>query len=139
LRLDNSSFQLTDLFGETNKAGISTTFNSEQWGSWTNNYRDSVSTFITSSLDATLNNIISGSGQDILINQTGIRIRKSTGLNTYDPQQIWMNQGSIAFTDDNWNSVKMALGNVTTGSGTSYGIVIDKISYKLLKGNLYDN
>jgi hypothetical protein len=135
LRLDNSSFQLTDLFGETNKAGISTSFNSEQWSSWNNNYKDSVSTFITSSLDATLNNIISGSGQDVLINQTGIRIRKSTGLNTYDPQQIWMNQGVIAFTDNNWDSVKMALGNVTTGSTTNYGLVAEVVTGRLLAGN----
>jgi len=135
LRLDNSSFQLTDLFGETNKAGISTIFNSEQWGSWNNNYRDSVSTFITSSLDATLNNVISGSGQDVLINQTGIRIRKYSGSSTYYPQQIWMNQGTIAFTDDNWNSVKMALGSVTTGSVQSYGLVADTIVGRLLAGN----
>jgi hypothetical protein len=135
LRLDNSSFQLTDLFGETNKAGISTSFNSEQWGSWTNNYRDSVSTFITSNLDATLNNVISGSNQDVIINQTGIRIRKMLSSGSYSPQQIWMNQGVIAFTDDNWNSVKAALGNVITGSTTSYGLVADTIVGRLLAGN----
>lgn len=135
LRLDNSSFQLTDLFGETNKAGISTSFNSEQWGSWTNNYRDSVSTFITSSLDATLNNIVSGSNQDVLINQTGIRIRKMLSSGSYSPQQIWMNQGVIAFTKDNWNSVEAALGNVTTGSTTSYGLIANTIVGRLLAGN----
>jgi hypothetical protein len=135
LRLDNSSFQLTDLFGETNKAGISTIFNSEQWGSWNNNYKDSVSTFITSSLDATLNNIISGSSQNVLINETGIRIRKATSATTYDPKQIWMNQGVIAFTDNNWNSVKMALGNVTVGGTSYFGLVGEVIVGRILAGN----
>ena len=52
--------------------------------------------------------MISGSSQNVLIDSSGIRIRSLEG-STYDPKQIWMNNGIIAFTQDNWDTASLAL------------------------------
>ncbi len=135
LRLDDSSFQLSDLLGENSKAAISTSFNSQTWSSFNNNYKDDVSSVLNNSWDAALNNIISGSSQDVKIDKTGIRVRSSIGSGVYGDRQIWINDGVFAFTDDNWNSVKMALGQVITGSSTSFGLVAQTVVGNLLAGN----
>ena len=135
LRLDNSSYILSDLFGQTVTSAINSTFNSEQWSSWNDNYKNDVSTFINSSLDAAVNNIVTGVGQNILINQNGIRVRKSTGTNVFSPNQLWMNNGVLAFSDDNFDTAKLALGQISTSSGSYFGLVAEVIVGNLIAGN----
>ena len=134
LRLDDSSFTFSDLVGNAISSGITTSFNSEQWGSWGTNYKDDVSTFITSSLDAAVNNVISGSSQNVLIDSSGIRVRSLDGA-TYENEQLWINNGIIAFTEDNWNSAKLALGKITNSHGTFYGIVGDYLVGRVVAAN----
>ena len=135
LRLDDSSYILSDLFDQMAQSAISTSFNSEQWSSWGNNYKDAVSSFITSALDAATNNIVSGSGQNILINQNGIRVRQSTGTNSFSPNQLWMNNGVLAFSDDGFETSRLALGQISTSSGSYYGLVAEVIVGNLVASN----
>jgi|GEM_PF-2502522 len=135
LRLDDSSYILSDLFGQTVTSAINTSFNSEQWSSWNDNYKNDVSTFINSSLDAAVNNIVTGSDQNILINQNGIRVRKSAGTNAFNPNQLWMNNGVLAFSDDGFDTAKLALGQISTSSGSYFGLVAEVIVGNLIAGN----
>lgn len=135
LRLDDSSYTFTDLFGQTVNNGVSTSFNSEQWGNWNRNYKDDVSTFITSALDASLNTVISGSTQNVLIDQNGLRGRSYIDSTHYDPQQVWLVNNMLAFTDDNWASAKLALGKISTTSGSAYGLVAETVVGRLVAGN----
>jgi len=128
LRLDDSSFMLSDLLDQAINSGITTSFNSEQWGSWNTNYKDEVSTFIDSALDTATNSVVSGSSQNILIDSNGIRVRQMLDSGAYDPKQIWMNNGIIAFTKDNWTTSDLAVGQISTVSGSAYGIITEKIS-----------
>ena len=134
LRLDDSSFTFSDLVGNAISSGITTSFNSEQWSSWGTNYKDDVSTFITSSLDAAVNNVISGSSQNVLIDSSGIRVRSLDGA-TYENEQLWINNGIIAFTEDNWDTASLALGRVTTITGSAWGLVASVVVGRLLAGN----
>jgi hypothetical protein len=79
--------------------------------------------------------VISGSGQDVLINQNGIRLRQSLEGGGYSDEQVWMNNGTIAFTRDNWDTASLALGKVATTSGSAYGLIADVICGRLLAGN----
>lgn len=136
LRLDNEAFQYSDLMEEAIKASTTSKVNSRQWSSWTDNYKNSVSTFISSSLDASLNNVISGSSQEILINQSGIRCRTMGIDGTYSPEQMWIVNNMLAFTNDNWNTAKMAIGEFTLDSGDSaWGIIADYLVGKVIAGN----
>jgi hypothetical protein len=135
LRLDDSSYIFSDLFGQTVKQGVTTSFNSEQWSNWNTNYKDDVSNFITSSLDASVNAVISGSTQNIIINQNGLRGRSAISENIYSPEQVWLINNVLAFTDDNWNTAKLALGKISTTSGSAFGLVADTIVGRLVAGN----
>jgi len=139
LRLDDGSYRYSDLFKNTVKSSIKTNFDSLNWGNFDKNYKDDVSTFMDSALDAAVNNVISGSNQDILFDQNGLRIRKSDG-SSYEDEQIWMNNGIIAFTENNWATSSLALGEITTGSATSFGLIADELcSRKILGVNFVNN
>jgi hypothetical protein len=134
LRLDDSSYTFSDLFGQTVNQGITTSFDSTKWSSWKDNYEDDVSTFITSALDASKNAVISGSTQNVLINQNGLRVRSLvSGSNTYSPEQLWIDNGIIAFSDDSFNTAKLALGKITSGSGSAYGLISEKLFSRTIK------
>ena len=135
LRLDDSSYVYSDLFNNTVKSSIKTSFESLQWSNFETNYKDDVSTFMDSALDTALNNIVSGSSQNILIDQNGLRIRKSSGVDSYEPRQIWMNNGIIGFTDDNWDTASLALGAIEVNGQTHFGLVADVIIGTLVASN----
>jgi hypothetical protein len=135
LRLDDSSYIFSDLFGQTVRQGITTSFNGEQWGNWNTNYKDDVSTFINSSLDASRNAVISGSTQNVLINQNGLRGRSMIGTDSYSPEQVWLINNMLAFTDDNWTTAKLALGKISTSSGSAFGLAGEVIVGNILAGN----
>jgi hypothetical protein len=137
LRLDNGNFQYADLVGQVVSTGSAVSGNSQQWSNWDANYKDTVSTFITSSLDASRNSIINSSNQEILINTNGLRARTldpNTGL--YDPNQVWLTSNLLAFTDDNWNTAKLALGKITWNGNTLFGNITDKSELKHVKKDL---
>ena len=134
LRLDDSSYELADLLNQSLNSSIETRFNSEQWGNWTE-HKDTVTTFVTSSLDAAVNNLVSGSAKSILIDQSGIRIRESTGANSFSANQVWMNNGVLAFSDDSFETAKLALGQIVVNGTTFYGLIAEAVVGHLIAGN----
>jgi hypothetical protein len=136
LRMDDAAFEYGDLFNQTTNAGLTATFNSEIWSNFQNNYQDDVSLFMTSALDASKNKVISATNQEFLIDSNGLRGRKFISTGIYDPNQLWMINNLLVFTDDNWDSAKLALGEITTPTGgTMYGLVADSVFGTLLAGN----
>jgi hypothetical protein len=137
LRLDNGDFIYSDLMGQVQKTGSSVSFDSSKWANWSTDYKDDVSTFITSALDATVNNLISNSNQEIIINQNGLMGRKySPTLADFEPKQVWLTNNVLAFSDDGFETAKLALGEVPVpGGGTAYGIVGEIIVGNMIAGN----
>lgn len=135
LRLDDGGFTYSDLQGQVVKTGSAVSFDSLKWSNWENDYKDDVTSFITSSLDASVNNLISNSNQDITITQNGLRARQWNG-SSYDDKQMWMVNNMLAFSDDGFQTAKLALGEISLPSGgTGYGLVADVIVGRLLAGN----
>lgn len=135
LRLDNGNFQYSDILGQAQSTGNTVTTNSLVWQDWATNYRDDVSTFITSSLNATVNNIVNGDDQEMVMNNYGLRGRKQVSPGNYSDNQMWLTNDVLAFTDDNWDTAKLALGRITTPGGVKYGIIADTIVGRMLAGN----
>ncbi len=74
----------------------------------------SVKSFMDSALDLAKNAVLSSGNQAVSIDDSGIRLRKwkDKDAGTYEDEQIWMNDNVIAFTTDNWNTAKMAIGKI---------------------------
>lgn len=69
----------------------------------------------------------------------GLRGRKINGKTStnepiYDNEQIWINNNLLCFTDDNWNTVKSALGKIEVNGHSAYGLVAEHIVGKLVAG-----
>jgi hypothetical protein len=117
-------------------SATTTRLSSDTWTSSASYVNNTVNTFINSALDVAVNNVVSGSAQNVLIDQSGIRLRQSTGLNTFGPKQIWMNNGIIAFSNDSFQTAKLAVGEIALpGGGTGYGIVGDYLIGRVLASN----
>ena len=136
LRLDDGAYQYSDLLGQTVSTGSSVSFNGNNWSDWTNNYKNSVTEFITSALDASKNEVINASGQEIIINQAGLRGRKMISEGVYSPEEVWLTGNTIAFTKDSWDTASTAIGKINfPGGGSGYGIVGQYIIGNIIAGN----
>jgi len=136
IRIDGSGFVYTDLAGETVKTSSSVSFDSLKWSDWDNNHKDDVTTFITSALDTTTNNLINNANQEILINQNGLRGRTfNPNTHTYDPTQVWLTSSVLAFTDNAFQTSKLALGKVTVNGVPQFGLVAGVIVGNMIAGN----
>ena len=112
--LKDSAFKLVDLLEESIKMGKSTASSKVSYSSFIDSGASTyVKDFMDSALDAAKNAVLAGANQEIKIEESGIRLRsydKDSG--TYSDEQIWMINNTIAFTDDNWSSAKMAIGKI---------------------------
>ena len=138
LRLDNGAFVYSDLMGQVVSTGSSVSFDSLAWGNWETDYKNDVTQFITSSLNASVNNLVSNSNQDIIIDQNGLRARQKTG-STYSAKQMWLVNNMLAFSTDSFSTAKLALGEITTPTGgTAYGVIGSKlVTTKINKRELF--
>jgi hypothetical protein len=137
LRMDGANFIYSDLMGSVQKTGSTVSFNSSQWSNWEQQYKNDVTTFISSALNTANNNLISNSNQEITINQNGLIGRSfdpSTGA--FKDNQVWLTNNMLAFSDDKFQTSKLALGQITSPTGSQvYGVVGNYIVGHILAGN----
>ena len=136
LRLDNGEFIYSDLQGQVQQTSSTVNFNSLDWSNWTTDYKDDVSTFITSALNTANNALINSANQEIVINQNGLRGKTfipATGL--YSPTQVWLTSSVLAFTDNAWQTAKLALGSISVNGTTKFGLIADFLVGHAIAGN----
>lgn len=136
LRLDDSSFQYSDLNSDSISSAITTNVNSTNWSDTKDYVNNTVSPFVTGALNAANNMVISGSAQNIILNENGLRGRQEISSGVYSPEQFWMVNNVLAFTDNNWQTSKLALGKIALpGGGTGFGLVSDYLVGTMVAGN----
>ncbi len=133
---NDATTTLKDLVKQSISMGKTVDYNKYSYSKFIDSGADtSVKSFMSSALDVAKNAILSSSGQDITWDKAGFRLRKM-GDDGYDDNQIWMLNNSIMFTNDGWQTVKMAIGETKIdGVGETFGIVADAIVGKLIAGN----
>ena len=135
-KLDNGEYTFRDLFGDAIKAGSSVKFDGAKWGEYVNSgMNNAVSDFINSALDTSKNNVINATNQEILINQNGLRGRTMMDNGTYNPNQVWLTSNTLAFTSDNWQTVRLALGEIDLNGQKIFGVAGDALVGKIIAGN----
>lgn len=109
------SFALAKLLDQSVSMGKTLDYKSGMYSAFVNSGASSrVQDFMNSALDVAKNHVLSSGQQAITYDDTGIRVRKwaDGDHETYSPEEIWMVNNMMVFTDDAWESAKMAVGKI---------------------------
>lgn len=86
-------------------------------------------------IDASEYSFVNDNNQELTINSSGIIARKMNDIGVYDDKQLKITSNGIYMTNDNWATIKEAIGEVKFNGNTSYGIVADNIIGKFILGS----
>lgn len=133
VRYEKNSDTFANLF-----KGVTSTVNNVatsiySWSDSKNATRSIISEMKKDTLDVVNKRITSSSGMCPTMDGSGIRIRKQLDDGTYDPKQMWMINNNIAMTTDNWNTTKLAIGELTIDGRETYGVCADKVVCGVIK------
>lgn len=136
--LSDSAFKLADLLDQSISMGKNVDFNKYNYNAFINaGGTNAVRDLMDAMRDVALNGLFTSSNQAFSIDGSGIHLRKwvDDTETDYEDEQIWMINNSIVFTDDNWNSVKVAIGKFADENlGEMWGIVAPNLVGTLLAG-----
>lgn len=135
LRLTNNQFDFASLFNGIKSTVSSVSTSKGLWEDYVKSGdKDSVSSLKNDTLDLATKSIKSTSGQDFLIDQTGIRGRKLLDNNVLSPNQLWMANNGIYMTTDDWKSSSLALGDIVFNGVKKYGLATEVLIGNLIAG-----
>ena len=131
-----STFAFSDLLEKSVSMGKTTDYKQFTYNQYTNSGdANRVEELINSAVDASKRALLNSINQEIIFDQTGLRVRKKKDDGSYEENQIWITNSGITFTSDGWTSAKMAIGQFQdTNLGTLWGIVAPSIVGTLLAG-----
>ena len=133
---NSGEFALLDILEQSVSLGGTVDSSKLSWNSWQDTQASTVvGDYMKSELDLALQRIMASTDQEIVIDGSGIHCRKRKDANSvvldsddemmqnseYDRHQIWISNDTILFTDDGWQTARMAIGQGTMG----YGIIAD--------------
>ncbi len=91
---------------------------------------------LANSRNLTKNAALASTNEEVVIDDTGYTGRKILSSGEYDPRQIKITGKSIVFTDDAWETCKVALGElILSDDETVYGINAEALFGQLIMGN----
>lgn len=130
----DSAFKLVNLLDESISMGKTVSTNRVSYAAFKDgNYANKVDDLINDALDVSKNKILSSDGQSMDWGPYGMRFRKELddAPGTYDLHQMWAINSGLYLTENGWDSVKLAIGQI----GDDYGIVADNIYGRLVAAN----
>lgn len=79
---------------------------------------------------------LSTEDEEVIIDGSGYTSRKKLDDGTYDPRQVKITGRTLVFTDDAWDTCKVAIGELLFGDGSyAYGINAETIIGDVIIGN----
>lgn len=117
-------FDLKALLDQSISMGASLNYSKGTFASFNNSgAATALSKIKNDSLDYSKNQIISASGQGIIINDSGLSgVKWNDDHSAYEPEQFRLINNQWCFTDNSWESVKLALGRLLWNGTYLYGI-----------------
>jgi len=136
-RLIGGAYEFSNGFNQAIKASRKTSLAAPLWDEPVNNgFYGTVTEYINNALNLANQEIINANNQEFKLGSYGLRGRMwDDDENDYDPHQVAMTNNVLAFTDDNWQSCKMAIGKVTIGQSEYYGVVAEALVGELIAGS----
>lgn len=91
---------------------------------------------LQTSRNLTMGQALASTGEEVVIDGSGYTGRRLLEDGTYDLKQVKLTGRSLVFTDDAWESCKVALGELLFGDGSSaYGINAEVVIGDVILGN----
>ena len=137
----NPEFKLADVIGESAKTSSSLNNSKFSYKAFSNSsVQNDVEKLMKDALDVAKNSIVNSNGQNVVIDDGGIHLIKVTNKVTgeLDPCEIRLVNNQIVFTDDSWDSAKLAIGKIKTSSTSetyTMGVVGESLIGNILIGN----
>ena len=125
-----------DVLGEISKSSNSIGFIKDILFPIKNGEFNAVKNALETSRDITMQGALASTGQEVVIDGSGYTGRKKLDNGAYDPKQVKITGKTLVFTDDAWETCKVALGELIFGDGeTAYGINAETIIGDIIMGN----
>lgn len=137
-QVKNGKFSWLDNLDQSVSVSKTLDFNQFNYSNFVNSGANTnIKKFMDSALDTMKNMILSGTHNEITIDQAGLRCRKyDEASGGYSPKQIWMAHNALMFTNDGWNTATIGIGEfVDKNLGSLYGIVTPALVGTILAGN----
>jgi hypothetical protein len=137
MRYESSAMSYEDYLASEVSSAVSTISGSKSsWGEYTNSgTSDTIDNIFENGLSMDLVSIKNDDSEELTITSTGLLARSlnDDGV-TYSDEQLKIVHNKIVFTDDNFDSLKTAVGKVTLpDESTAYGINAEKIYASKIK------
>ena len=136
LRLQNAEWTFAELQNDISKTSGRVGIGLLKWNEAASK-TDEVTQYMNSALDLTNQAIQNADNQTTLIDQFGYWGRRLAANGSFEPEQIRMTNNVIGFTQDNWQTLSMAVGKIPSpyGNGYLYGVVGQALVGNLIAGN----
>lgn len=137
----NPEFKLADTIGKAAKTSSSLSSSKFTYKAFANStVQNDVEKLISDALDVAKNAIINSNGQNVIIDDGGIHLIKIIDRVTgeKDPCEIRLVNNQIVFTDDGWDSAKLAIGKIMTDPNAdvyTMGVVAESLIGNIIIGN----
>lgn len=139
-RLSNDLYTFDELHNETTSAVSSVgSLLSAVSQPVVNGTIDAVTSYMKTALNLTNQSIKATEDNEFTFGSYGIKGRQKSdadgNINGFSPEQLWISNNKICFTDDGWTTTKAVFGKVLVGGKESYGLIADSIVGSLIMGN----
>lgn len=125
-----------DVLGEISKSANSIGFIKDILYPIKSGEFNNVKNALQTSRDITMQGALASEGEQVVIDGSGYTGKKKLDNGTFDPRQVKITGKTLVFTDDAWESCKVALGELIFGNGeTAYGINAEAVIGDIIMGN----
>ena len=91
---------------------------------------------LDASRNLTMQAALSSTDEEVIIDGSGYTGKKKLENGTYDPRQVKITGKSIVFTNDAWETCKVAIGEILLGDNeTAYGVNAEVLIGDIIMGN----
>lgn len=124
-----------DMLGDVSKSANTLNYIKEILYPIKNGEFDSMKEALRTSRNLTMNAALASENEEVVIDGSGYTGKKRLEDGTFDPHQVKLTGRTLVFTDDAWESCKVALGEILLGDGSStYGINAETIIGNMIVG-----
>ena len=124
-----------DLLKKAVQAGKSVATNSSHWTKGSEQATSTDLKIQNGLLDAATQIKAIDGTQGVVIDKYGIKLQNQLSDGSLDPEQIWMVNNKLVFTDDNFKTSRMAIGKVKVDGNDYYGIISEIMLAGYIEGS----